>query len=211
MNSKQPFEFDISVSADKRRRKRNRSGMSGAVETSSRRCEHPNCSKKGMYRAPKSPDHLDEFFWFCREHARMYNLNWDFFKCQPKDEVEKALRSDREKPETELEEEWRAARERRAWSRLGIKDPHEILGDMGTRNRQGGSSSGLRLTPAERRALNILDARENWSRTTIRAQYRTLVKDLHPDMNDGNRADEDRLKEVVWAWDQIKDSRNFRD
>jgi DnaJ-class molecular chaperone len=35
------------------------------------------------------------------------------------------------------------------------------------------------------------------------------VKDLHPDMNGGNRADEDRLQEVVWAWDQLKDSRNF--
>ena len=23
--------------------------------------------------------------------------------------------------------------------------------------------------------------------------------------------DEDRLQEVVWAWEQIKDSRNFRD
>ena len=38
-----------------------------------------------------------------------------------------------------------------------------------------------------------------------------MVKDLHPDMNGGNRADEDRLQEVVWAWDQIKESRNFRE
>ena len=30
-------------------------------------------------------------------------------------------------------------------------------------------------------------------------------------MNGGNRDDEERLQEVVWAWDQIKDSRNFRD
>jgi len=30
-------------------------------------------------------------------------------------------------------------------------------------------------------------------------------------MNGGDRSDEDRLQEVVWAWDQIKDSRNFRD
>ena len=30
-------------------------------------------------------------------------------------------------------------------------------------------------------------------------------------MNGGDRSDEDRLQEVVWAWDQIKDSRNFKD
>ncbi len=29
-------------------------------------------------------------------------------------------------------------------------------------------------------------------------------------MNGGNRSDEDRLQEVVWAWDQIKDSRSFQ-
>ena len=45
----------------------------------------------------------------------------------------------------------------------------------------------------------------------IRKQYKSLVKDLHPDMNGGDRSDEDRLQEVVWAWDQIKDSRSFKD
>jgi hypothetical protein len=30
-------------------------------------------------------------------------------------------------------------------------------------------------------------------------------------MNGGDRSDEERLQEVVWAWDQIKDSRNFSD
>ncbi len=28
-------------------------------------------------------------------------------------------------------------------------------------------------------------------------------------MNGGDRGDEERLQEVVWAWDQIKASRNF--
>ena len=30
-------------------------------------------------------------------------------------------------------------------------------------------------------------------------------------MNGGAREDEDRLQEVVWAWDQIKESRNFKE
>jgi DnaJ-class molecular chaperone len=56
-----------------------------------------------------------------------------------------------------------------------------------------------------------LDARDTWTKPEIRKQYKSLVKDLHPDMNGGDRSDEDRLQEVVWAWDQIKDSRYFRD
>ena len=68
-----------------------------------------------------------------------------------------------------------------------------------------------KLPPAERKALEILEARDGWSRTEIRRQYKSLVKELHPDMNGGDRSDEDRLAEVVWAWDQVKDSRYFRD
>jgi DnaJ-class molecular chaperone len=45
----------------------------------------------------------------------------------------------------------------------------------------------------------------------VRKSYKALIKVLHPDMNGGDRSDEDRLQEVVWAWDQLKDSRNFAD
>ena len=68
-----------------------------------------------------------------------------------------------------------------------------------------------KLPPTERKALEILDARDTMTKAEIRKQYKSLVKDLHPDMNGGDRSDEDRLQEVVWAWDQIKDSRYFRD
>ena len=44
-----PFEFDISVSTDKKRRAKGRRGMSGAVETSQRECEAPGCTEAGKY------------------------------------------------------------------------------------------------------------------------------------------------------------------
>ncbi|HBN29651.1 MAG TPA: molecular chaperone DnaJ, partial [Rhodobacteraceae bacterium] len=70
-----------------------------------------------------------------------------------------------------------------------------------------GQSIARRLPPTERRALDILDAKDHWTKLEIRKQYKSLVKDLHPDLNGGNRSDEDRLQEVVWAWEQIKESR----
>ena len=54
MSSKIPFEFDISVSADKKRRAKNK-GSSGAFENSSRQCDVDGCELIGKYRAPKSP------------------------------------------------------------------------------------------------------------------------------------------------------------
>jgi hypothetical protein len=210
MTQKSPFDFDIRVSADKQRRKGGRRGMSGAFETSTRVCEHPGCQEAGQYRAPKSPDTLDDYYWFCREHVREYNLKWNFFAGKTEEEFEKAIDDSRvwDRPTKPFR---KSTEEGRAWARLGVEDPHEILGANATRNPGRAATGTRRLPPTERKALEILDARDTWSRGEIRKQYKSLVKDLHPDMNGGNRDDEDRLQEVVWAWDQLKDSRNFRE
>jgi hypothetical protein len=210
MTQKSPFDFDIRVSADKQRRKGGRRGMSGAFETSTRVCEQPGCQEAGQYRAPKSPDTLDDYYWFCREHVREYNLKWNFFAGKTEEEFEKAIDDSRvwDRPTKPFR---KATEEGRAWARLGVEDPHEILGANATRNPGKAATGTRRLPPTERKALEILDARDTWSRGEIRKQYKSLVKDLHPDMNGGNRDDEDRLQEVVWAWDQLKDSRNFRE
>ncbi|GAB4267903.1 MAG: J domain-containing protein [Pararhodobacter sp.] len=212
--TRDPFNFDIRASSDKKKRARGRRGMSGAVETSLRECEHPGCRELGQYRAPKSRDQLDEYLWFCKEHVREYNLKWNFFSGQTEAEMHAAM---------ERERVWGRAtnpfgskgRERAGWARHGIDDPFEVLGDKATPRRADapGRSGGAtrKLPPTERKALEILDARDTWTRTEIRRQYKSLVKDLHPDLNGGNRADEERLQEVVWAWDQIKESRHFRD
>lgn len=214
MTSRSPFDFDMRVSADKKRRTRGRRGMSGAIETSTRGCEHPGCKEPGQYRAPRSPDNLDEFIWFCRDHVREYNLKWNFFNGQSEEDFQQAIDSDRVW-NRETKPFGKAGGEERAWHRLGIKDAHEVLGSNATQNPgkgNPGTGTGTRRLPAkERKALEILGARDNWTKPELRKQYKSLVKDLHPDMNAGNRSDEDRLQEVVWAWDQIKDSRSFRD
>ena len=79
MNKNDPFGFDMSVSSAKKKNPRGRRGMSGASETSVRLCEHEGCEEPGKYRAPKAPDVLDDYFWFCQQHVREYNLKWNFF------------------------------------------------------------------------------------------------------------------------------------
>ncbi len=210
MSKDDPFGFDIRVSSDKKKRSRGKRGMSGAFETSKRLCDHPGCQEAGQYRAPKSPDSLDEFYWFCREHVREYNLKWNFFNGSTEEELEAQIDKDRVW-ERETKPFGQQGDEARAWSRLGVDDPHQILGANATQN-PGKSITGTRkLPPKERKALEILEARDHWTKVEIRKQYKSLVKDLHPDMNGGDRTDEDRLQEVVWAWDQIKESRSFRD
>ena len=79
MKKDDPFGFDMSVSSSKKKNPRGRRGMSGASETSTRVCDHEGCEEAGKYRAPKSPDVLDDYYWFCQQHVREYNLKWNFF------------------------------------------------------------------------------------------------------------------------------------
>ena len=208
MTRSDPFGFDISAASDKKRRAKGKRGMSGAFETSTRRCDSAGCTEAGQYRAPKSPDQLDDYLWFCRDHIREYNLKWNFFQGHSEEEFQSFIDKDRVWGR-ETKPFGKRGTEDRAWARLGVDDPMEILGANATQNP--GRSIGRKLPPTERRALDILEAKDSWTRTEIRKQYKSLVKVLHPDMNGGDRSDEDRLQEVVWAWDQIKESRNFRD
>ena len=204
-----PFGFDMSVSSSKKKNPRGKRGLSGESETSRRVCEHENCQEAGKYRAPKAPDVLDDFFWFCKEHAREYNLKWNFFDGTTEAEMNAQMSKDKV-----WERETKDFRdpEARAWARLGIEDPHQVLGENATRN-PGKNADGVsikRLPPTERRAVEILEAKDHWSKAEVRKSYKALIKVLHPDMNGGDRNQEEQLQEVVWAWDQIKDSRNFK-
>lgn len=210
MSSRPPFEFNISAAADKKRKKAGRRGMSGAFETADKPCDYPGCKEKAAFRAPKSPDLLDEFFWFCKDHIREYNLKWNFFQGTTDEEFQKFLEKDRvwereTKPFSRIGDG-------NAWARLGVNDPMALLGEKATQNPGRPVSTATRkLPPTERKAIEILDARDTMSKTEIRKVYKGLIKVLHPDMNGGDRSHEDQLQEVVWAWDQLKDSRYFRD
>ena len=181
MAGRTPFQFDISVSADKKRRAKGRRGMSGAFETSQRKCDHPQCGDAGKYRAPKNPDNLDDFLWFCLTHVREYNLKWNFFENHSEEDLEKQFAADRvwdrpTKPFGKAGEtrNQSAEAEAKAWARLGIDDPMEVLGENATRNPGSGRGQSIarRLPPTERRALDILDAKDHWTKLEIRKQYK---------------------------------------
>lgn len=209
MSKDDPFGFNMSVSASKKKNPRGRRGMSGESETSTRVCEKPDCREAGKYRAPKNPDVLDDFYWFCKDHVREYNLGWNFFDGTTEAEINAQQSKDRvwERETSSMKK----SDEQRAWARLGVDDPHQVLGVNATRNPGKSITGSTRKLPAtERKAIDILEAKDHWSKPEIRKAYKKLIKVLHPDMNGGDRSQEEQLGEVVWAWDTIKSSRHFR-
>ncbi len=226
MPPRSPFDYDISVSADKERRARLR-GMTGSFETSTKGCEWPGCEQKGNYRAPVSPEQLNEFRWFCIDHVRAYNKSWNYFSGWTEEELEAQTRADRtwERPTWNMKDgpsvkpqQWPHA-EGNAWARWGFSDPLDVLGEAATQNPGAATAKTQakprrfrKLTRDEQRAMDTLGLpHEVESLTDVRTRYRELVKDLHPDMNGGARSDEARLARVIRSWDILRRSRSFRD
>lgn len=224
MSDRRPIlDFDISVSADKRRRMRRR-GFTGNFEQSQRVCEWPGCEKKGDHRAPKSPDELNAFRWFCIDHIREYNKKWDFYAGMSPDEIEKARDSDRRWDRPTWQMQGRKPKgttnhphaEGRAWERFGFEDPMDVLGENATINpgdvldRERRRARRRLLPKGDLKALKVLDLDELATHETVRERYKTLVKELHPDMNGGDRSEEERLRQVITAWTHLKKSAAFK-
>ncbi len=207
MNKPDLFGFDLSVSSAKKKNPRRRGGITGASETSTKTCDHEGCTKAGLFRAPKAPQDSHEFYWFCQEHVQEYNKKWNFFDSVTDEEEQIHAKK------SEFGNGYHRRSidpEARAWARLGIEDPHQVLGANATRN-PGRSGAARKLSAAERKALEILDAEVCTTKAEVRKAYNALIKDLHPDSNGGDRSQEEQLQQVVWAWDQIKSSSSFSD
>ena len=219
MPPRSPLEYDVSVAADKARRRRRPRRLSGAVEGVQRVCEHPSCDARAAYRAPRSPDRLHAHRWFCLEHVRAFNAAWNFFGDIDDAELEAAMDRARlwERPT------WRFGRqpggggsrggaERPNWAQAGFADPFEVLeADRPGAGAEPPRAAQARRAPPElRRALAELGADETATFEAARARYRALVKDLHPDMKGGDRGDEDRLARVLRAWEIVRGHPHFR-
>jgi len=185
MKHKGPIKYDISVSAAKSKhapgRSRARVATGGKTDTT---CQHPGCSNQGEYRAPAVPGRPDSVKFLCRKHAGQYNSDWNWFSKVSEDVPDPDITPEREEPR-------------------GVE--HKLR--LANRSRTG-QPPQRRLTNVELRALRVLNLGQNSSIEDIRREYRSLVKDLHPDNNGGDRSDEGRLKEVVHAWNVLRKSWN---
>ena len=212
MQNKSFLDYDISVSADKKRRSK-RSSTSGGYESSIRTCEVDSCSEEAKYRAPKSPKDLENFHWFCLKHVKEYNTRWNFFKNHSEEEFEKEVNLSKTwgrktKPFGSKSSANRAHSDGNSRLRFGIEDPYGFIDSLGN-NETNSLGAKKRLNHSEQKALSILGATAAMTKDEIRKLYKILIKDLHPDTNDGKRDDEERMTEVVWAWDQIRNSKRF--
>jgi len=168
-----------------------------------RPCDAPGCANAGEYRAPKSRSSLNEYHWFCLAHVREYNAAWDFYKGMGPNEIEAHLRHDTS---------W----QRPTWplGRLGgnnrfdaetLRDPLGLLYATPLHARRTRAQPERPAAPPElRAALDVLGLEWPLDQPALKARYKELAKQLHPDVNGGDRGAEDRLKDVNRAYSLLR-------
>ncbi len=59
----------------------------GQETTVTKSCDWHDCDRMADCRAPKSPRQLNEYFWFCQDHAEEYNRSWDYFRGMSSEQI----------------------------------------------------------------------------------------------------------------------------
>lgn len=177
-------------------------------------CEWEGCNEPGLYPAPKGRGREGEYHRFCLDHVRDYNKTYNYFAGLPDEEVVRHQKDDTvgHRPTWFIgANAWSRNGARRNGARgggfahrFGAYDPFGLFGDRvpGSTPQDGTPARPLRRH--ERKCLRQLDLEDNATKADIKARFKELVKRLHPDHNKGDRTSEDKLREVIQAYNYLR-------
>jgi curved DNA-binding protein CbpA len=172
-------------------------------------CEWPDCKNKGPHRAPKGRANDKEYWHFCLNHVREYNQSYNFFSGMNADAVARyqkdALTGHR--PTWKMGANGTKGKGKTAEADLeGAADPFSMFSELNGRGRwRPGPGAGAeakvetrKVFNAERKALQVMGLGPEATLDVVKA------KQHHPDANGGDRSTEDRLIEIIKAYNYLK-------
>src|SRR5437660_1590738 len=168
-------------------------------------CEWPGCAHGGTHRAPKGRMREREYWRFCLDHVREYNQSYNYFAGMSEDAVARYQKD----AVTGHRPTWKMGLNGGADKFHGGEtpvDPFDVMREFG-----GGRARPERPKPearpvhnAERKAFDTLGLEIDAAAAEIKARFKELVKRHHPDANGGDRSTEERLVEVIQAYNYLK-------
>lgn len=156
------------------------------------KCDHFGCDREGHYPAPKSLQTPQDRYYFCLEHVKAYNDQWDYAEQLKKagDEYD-PNHTDPNAPHNPF----KSGFSRRSaggfyaqFSQDNIDDPHDILGkgndrlSLHDRPRFVTPKYFSPKTP-EGRAFKTLELNWPFNEKDLKTAYKRLAKQHHPDLN----------------------------
>jgi hypothetical protein len=176
-------------------------------EPEDRACDQVGCKRAGAHRAPKSREHVGQYWHFCAQHASDYNRRWNYFAGMSDAELEDYQK----KEETGHRPTWtfrggrgdRLSAAMRGYQAGRRSDPFGMFGDD-PRPAAETARPARRLTRLQTMAFEALALEEGADASQIRTRYAELVKRWHPDSNGGDRGAEANLHRVITAYQTLK-------
>ncbi len=165
-------------------------------------CQWAGCKEKATNFAPKGPNATGRWH-YCVKHVREYNQSYNFFAGMDDDAV-LAYQKD---ALTGHRPTWKMGTGKRRvkpdLSALGgSEDPFGLFDGTGKEQKKRVETRVIRN--AERKAFEALSLEVSATAVQVKARYKDLVKRHHPDANGGDRSTEDRLIEIIQAYNYLK-------
>jgi curved DNA-binding protein CbpA len=147
--------------------------------------------------------------------VREYNKGYNYFSGLPDDDVVAQQKSDAtgNRPTWFVGvNSWARNRTGKRGGRSGsgyahrfdTQDPFGLFGETAPGGSKPGAAPRRPLKRLERKALRQLSLDDSATKADIKARFKDLVKRLHPDHNNGDRSSEDKLREVIQAYNYLK-------
>ena len=186
-----------------------------------RPCGWAGCARKGEHRAPKGRDQEGQFHWFCLEHVQAYNKSYNYFSGMNDDDLTKYQQASMtgHRPTWEWGRNGDAqtvrkrggpkptasGKPRKPWADDVGADPFALFGDGGA---AAAAETARRKTRnvgnAARKSFAMLGLETDADADAIKTRFKDLAKRLHPDLNKGDRGSEERLRDVIQAYNTLK-------
>ncbi len=174
-------------------------------------CQWPGCAAAGTHRAPKGRGQERDYWHFCLDHVREYNQSYNFFSGMSDDAVARYQKD----ALTGHRPTWKiganaGGRGGRGEAIDGADDPFAVFSELNGRGRwrpgpeAAAAAETRKVFNAERKALDVMGLTAGATLQVIKARYKELVKQHHPDANGGDRSTEDRLIEIIKAYNYLK-------
>lgn len=174
------------------------------------RCQFPGCSEAGEFRAPMGRFREGQYFCFCLGHVRQYNATYNYFSGMSAEAMARFQHD-------------AVVGHRPTWTMGALRGARNFRG-AGDSSSRTDDTLGMcranfwphscaaphqpRYGLAALKALDQLGLDDSVDMAAIKARYKDLVKRLHPDANAGDRSNEDKLREIIRAYNYLRSLRH---
>ena len=167
-------------------------------------CAHPGCAAAGEFKAPMGRLREGQYFCFCLDHVREYNATYNYFNGMSDNDVARFQKDAviGHRPTWSMG----VNRAARGFREDGVDPVVDPLGMF--RAGMGAGAANAPRPPkfgvAAMKALATLGLDDTADAEKIKTRYKEWVKRLHPDANGGDRSMEEKLREIIQAYNYLR-------